>query len=63
MDATEIEAIVKGGVFIHTTPINELEGKKVVLKIVKQESTSPEKMYAYIRLLKEGVDAKEYFEI
>ena len=63
MNTTEIEAVVKGGVIIPTTPIGELEGKKVVLKIVKQENTSPEKMYAYIRLLKEGVDAEEYFEV
>ncbi len=59
----EIEAIVKGGIIIPTTPIGELEGKRVVLKVVKQEGASPEKMYAYIRLLREGADAEEYFEI
>ena len=63
MNVAEIEAIVKGGIIIPTTPINELEGKKIVLKILRQESVDPEKMYAYIHLLKEGVDAKEYFEI
>ena len=60
---TEIEAIVKGGVIIPTTPIKDLEGKKIVLKILKQESVDPEKMYAYVCLLKEGIDAEEYFEI
>ena len=59
----EIEAIVKGGVIIPTTPIENLEGKKIVLKVLRQESVDPEKMYAYIRLLREGVDAEEYFEI
>ncbi len=60
---TEIEAIVKGGVIIPTIPIENLEGKKIVIKILRKESVEPEKMYAYIRLLKEGVDTEEYFEI
>ncbi|HIP74214.1 MAG TPA: hypothetical protein EYH14_01000 [Euryarchaeota archaeon] len=59
----EITAIVKGGVIIPTTPVKDLEGKKILVRIIKQESTDPEKMYAYVRLLKEGVDAEEYFEV
>ncbi len=60
---TEIEAVVKGGVIIPTTPIGGLEGKRIVLKVIKEESIDPDRMYAYVRLLKEGVDAEEYFEI
>ena len=60
---TEIEAIVKGGVIIPVTSVKELEGKRVVLKVIKEESSDPEKTYAYLRLLREGADARELFEI
>jgi ferrochelatase len=39
------------------------ENREYFEEILKQESMEPEKMYAYIRLLNEGVDAEEYFEI
>lgn len=59
----EIEAIVKDGVIIPTRPIKKLEGKKIVIKVIRTEDAPAEKAYAYARLLKEGIDAEEYFEI
>jgi len=60
---SEIEGIVKGGVIIPLKPLNELEGKKVKIRIVSVEGVSPDKLYSYLRLLREGEDAEELFEI
>ncbi len=60
---SEIEGIVKGGVIIPLKPLTELEGKKVKIKIIDIESIDAEKLYSYIRLLREGEDAEELFEI
>ncbi len=59
----EIEGIVKGGVIIPLKPLTELEGKKVRIKIIDVESVDVEKLYSYLRLLREGEDAEELFEI
>jgi len=59
----EIEGIVKGGVIIPLKSLAELEGKKVRIKIVDVEDVDIEKLYAYLRLLREGEDARELFEI
>ncbi len=59
----EIEGIVKGGVIIPLKPLTGLEGKKVRIKIVDVENVDIEKLYSYIRLLREGEDAGELFEI
>jgi len=59
----QIEAIYKGGVLI---PIQELdipENSKVIIKIEKVEKMDSLKMYGYLKLLKEGEDATELFEI
>ena len=63
MEISEIEGIVKGGVIIPLKPLTELEGKKVTLKIVRIEDVEAEKLYSYPRLLREGDDAEELFEI
>ena len=60
---SEIECIVKGGVIIPLKPLNELEGKKVKIRIVSVEGVSSDKLYSYLRLLREGEDAEELFEI
>ncbi len=60
---SEIEGIVKDGVIIPLKPLTELEGKKVRLKIVRVEGVEAEKLYSYLRLLREGEDAEELFEI
>ncbi len=60
---SEIEGIVKGGVIIPLKPLTELEGKKVKIKIISVEDVEVEKLYSYIRLLREGEDAEELFEI
>ena len=60
---SEIEGIVKGGVIIPLKPLIELEGKKVKIKIINVEAIEVEKLYSYIRLLREGEDARELFEI
>jgi predicted DNA-binding antitoxin AbrB/MazE fold protein len=59
----EIEGIVKGGVIIPLKSLRELEGKKVKIRITDVESIDAEKLYSYIRLLREGEDAGELFEI
>ncbi len=59
----EIEGIVKGGVIIPLKSLAGLEGKKVRLKIVDVEDVDAEKLYAYLRLLRDGEDARELFEI
>ncbi len=59
----EIEGIVRGGVIIPLKSLTELEGKKVRIKIVDVEDFDAEKLYAYLRLLREGKDAGELFEI
>ncbi len=59
----EIEGIVKGGVIIPLKPLKELEGKRVKIKIVGVEKIDAEKLYSYLRLLREGEDAEELFEI
>ncbi len=60
---SEIEGIVKGGVIIPLKSLRELEGKKVKIRIIDVESIDAEKLYSYIRLLREGEDAEELFEI
>jgi hypothetical protein len=40
-----------------------LEGKKVKIRIVGVESMDAEKLYSYMRLLREGEDTEELFEI
>ena len=60
---SEIEGIVKGGVIIPLRPLKELEGKRVRIKIVGVEKIDAEKLYSYLRLLREGEDAEEFFEI
>ena len=60
---SEIEAIVRGGVNISFKPVRELEGKRVKIKIVEIKSEEPEKLYSYLRLLREGKDTEELFEI
>ncbi len=60
---SEIEGIVKGGVIIPLKPLTELEGKKVKIKIIGVEGVNAEKLYSYLRLLREGEDAEELFEI
>ena len=60
---SEIEAIVRGGVIIPLKPIRELEGKRIKLRIVEVEGIDAKKLYSYIRLLREGEDAEELFEI
>ncbi len=60
---SEIECIVKGGVIIPLKPLTELEGKKVKIKIIDVEGVDTEKLYSYLRLLREGEDAEELFEI
>jgi len=59
----EIEGIVKGGVIIPLKSLAELEGKKDRIKIVDFKDVDVEKLYAYLRLLREGEDAGELFEI
>ncbi len=63
MSEIEVEAIVKGGVIIPLKPLSGLEGKKIKIKIVGVESMDAEKLYSYLRLLREGEDAEELFEI
>jgi len=60
---SEIEGIVKGGVIITLKPLTELEGKKVKIKIIDVESVGAEKLYSCLRLLREGEDAEELFEL
>lgn len=60
---SEIEGIVKGGVIIPLKPLTGLEGKKVKIKIICVEDVDAEKLYSYLRLLREGEDAEELFEI
>ena len=60
---SEIEGVVKGGVIIPIKPLTELEGKKVKIKIIGAEGVDAEKLYSYLRLLREGEDAKELLEI
>ena len=59
----KIEVIIKGGVIIPLKPLKELEGKKVKVKIVDVESIDAEKLYSYLRLLREAEGAEELFEI
>ena len=60
---SEIEGIVKGGVIIPFKPLTELEGKKVKIKIIDVKGVDAEKLYSYLRLLRESEDAGELFEI
>ena len=60
---SEIEGIVKGGVIIPSKPLTEFEGKKVKIKILDVKSVDIEKLYSYLRLLRESEDAEEFFEI
>ena len=60
---SEIEGIVKGGVIIPLKPLTKLEGKRVRVKILEVEGIDAEKLYSYLRLLREGEDAEEIFEI
>ncbi len=63
LEMSVIEGIVRGGVIIPLKPLNELEGKKVKIKIIEVEGIDAEKLYSYLRLLREGEDAEELFEI
>lgn len=60
---SEIEGIVRGGVIIPLKPLKELEGKKVKLRVLEVKEVDVEKLYSYVRLLREGEDAEEIFEI
>ena len=60
---SEVEGIVRGGVIIPLRPLRELEGKRVKIKILEVEGIDAEKLYAYLRLLREGEDAEGIFEI
>lgn len=60
---SEIEGIVRGGLIIPLKPLRELEGKRVKIRIVEVEGMDVEKLYSYIRLLGEGEDAEDLFEI
>ncbi len=60
---SEIEGIVKGGMIIPLKPLREPEGKKIKIKIIDVESVDIEKLYSYLRLLREYGDAEELFEI
>jgi len=62
-ELSEIEGIVKGGVIIPLKPLTKLEGKKVKIKILEVEGIDAEKLYSYLRLLREGEDAEEIFKI
>jgi len=59
---SEIEGIVKGGVIIPLKPLTKLEGKRVRIKILEVKGIDAERLYSYLRLLKEE-DAEEIFEI
>lgn len=63
MRLTEIEGIVKGDVIIPLKPLTKLEGKRVKIKILEVEGIDAEKFYSYLRLLREGEDAEEIFEV
>ncbi len=60
---SEIEGIVRGGVIIPLKPLKELEGKKVKLRVLEVKEVDVEKLYSYVRLLREGEDAEEIFEV
>jgi predicted DNA-binding antitoxin AbrB/MazE fold protein len=60
---SEIEGIVKGGVIIPLKSLSELEGKKVKIRIVSVEGVSSDKLYSYLKLLREGEDGEELFDI
>ena len=60
---SEIEDIVKGGVIIPLRPLPELEGKKIRIKIVSAKGVNAERLYSYLKLLREDEDAEELFEI
>ncbi|MCE4618351.1 MAG: DUF104 domain-containing protein [Desulfurococcales archaeon] len=60
---SELEGIVKDGVIIPLKPLTELEGKKVKIKIVEVEGVDAEKLYSYLRLLREGQDVEELIKI
>jgi len=60
---SEIEGIVRGGVIIPLKPLRDLEGKVVKLRVLEVKDVDAEKLYSYIRLLREGEDAEEIFEI
>ena len=59
----EIDGIVKGGVIVPLKPLTWLEGKRVKIKIIGVKGTDAEKLYSYLKLLREGEDAEELFEI
>jgi|GEM_PF-900641 len=59
----EIERYSKGGVIIPLKPLTWLEGRKVKIKIIGVESVDAEELYSYLRLLREGEDSGELFEI
>ena len=63
LELSEIEGIVRAGVIIPLKPLTKLEGKKVRIKILEVEGIDAEKLYSYLRLLREGEDAEEIFEI
>ncbi len=56
---TAIEAVIKNGVIVPLKPLRGMEGKRVHVIILED----PLKAYAYKRLVEEGEDASELFEI
>ncbi len=59
---SEIECIVKDSVIILLKPLPKLEGKNIEIKIVDVVGIDAEKLYSYLRLLREGEDVEELFE-
>jgi len=58
-----IEAIYEKGVLIPTKKINIPERSVVLLKIESVETQDDLKAISYIKLLREGEDAEQLFEI
>ena len=60
---TEVEGVVRSGVIIPLGSLREFEGRRVRIRIVEVSDLEPEKLYSYVRLLREGEDAEEPFAI
>ena len=61
---TEVEGVVRGGVIIPFSSLREFEGRRVRIRIIEVSDVEPpEKLYSYVRLLREGEDAEELFKI
>jgi len=60
---TEVEGVVRSGVIIPFSSLREFEGRRVKIRIIEVSEVEPEKLYSYVKLLREGEDAEELFEI